>query len=269
MEPAPQQGSDESFHNLMGRWLSEPQPPHLKLNDSVAAFLNLADLDKQQRDVHELLERAQRAHYPKNQWVEAHGLTLQAYLARPMQEIRGTLSKCLESAHSADLTIHPAIPPFDPNKKLETQADSREDLADRLEQIINNTFADTRTYWATQPERAIEDMAERLKDLQPYRTALSTAPRDPELSLLIKNGPAPLQVLAPQIAILASYIQVSSRWYAFLAFIKKSAAASILSNRSRLVPGAGSPDRYRGATCSSHARLYKAWSRPWALVDEG
>src|SRR6267378_4282385 len=48
-----------------------------------------------------------------------------------------------------------------------------------------------------------------------------------------------------------------------------SAAASILSNRSRLVPGAGSPDRYRGATCSSHARLYRAWSRPWALVDEG
>jgi hypothetical protein len=32
----------------------------------------------------------------------------------------------------------------------------------------------------------------------------------------------------------------------------------ILSNFSRLVPGAGSPDRYRGATCSSHARLYKA-----------
>src|SRR5499427_5430989 len=37
-----------------------------------------------------------------------------------------------------------------------------------------------------------------------------------------------------------------------------SAAASILSNRSRLVPGAGSPDRYRGATRSSQARLYKA-----------
>ena len=29
-------------------------------------------------------------------------------------------------------------------------------------------------------------------------------------------------------------------------------------NRSRLMPGAGSPDRYRGATCSSHARLDKA-----------
>src|SRR5204863_7197426 len=123
----------------------------------------------------------QRAHYPKNQWVEAHGLTLQAYLARPMQEIRTTLSKCLESAHSADVTIHPAIPPFDPNKKLETQADTREDLADRLEQIINNTSADTRTYWATQPEREIEDMAERLKDLQPSRTCPPTAPRDPEL----------------------------------------------------------------------------------------
>src|ERR1700758_2465354 len=39
---------------------------------------------------------------------------------------------------------------------------------------------------------------------------------------------------------------------------KYSAAASILSNRSRLVPGAGSPARYRGATCSSQARLYKA-----------
>src|SRR5262244_2851704 len=37
-----------------------------------------------------------------------------------------------------------------------------------------------------------------------------------------------------------------------------SAAANILSNPSRLVPGAGSPDRYRGATCSSQARWYKA-----------
>src|ERR1700746_3120679 len=37
-----------------------------------------------------------------------------------------------------------------------------------------------------------------------------------------------------------------------------SAAASILSNRSRLVPGAGLPDPCRGATCSSQARLYKA-----------
>src|SRR5215471_5338364 len=37
-----------------------------------------------------------------------------------------------------------------------------------------------------------------------------------------------------------------------------SAAASILSNRSRLVRGAGSPDRYRGATRSSQDRLYTA-----------
>src|SRR5215469_2688365 len=37
-----------------------------------------------------------------------------------------------------------------------------------------------------------------------------------------------------------------------------SAAASILSKRSRLVPGAGSPDRYRGATCSFQARLHNA-----------
>jgi nitroreductase len=34
--------------------------------------------------------------------------------------------------------------------------------------------------------------------------------------------------------------------------------ASSLRNRSWLMPGAGSPDRYRGATCSSQARLYKA-----------
>src|SRR6266481_10172366 len=39
---------------------------------------------------------------------------------------------------------------------------------------------------------------------------------------------------------------------------KYSAASSSRRNRSRLMPGAGSPDRYRGATCSSHARLYKA-----------
>src|SRR6266851_6527375 len=39
---------------------------------------------------------------------------------------------------------------------------------------------------------------------------------------------------------------------------KYSAASSSRRNRSRLMPGDGSPDRYRGATCSSQARLYKA-----------
>src|SRR5215472_11039510 len=37
-----------------------------------------------------------------------------------------------------------------------------------------------------------------------------------------------------------------------------SAASRSRRNRSRLIPGAGSPDRYRGATCPSQARLYKA-----------
>src|SRR5215472_13930385 len=50
-------------------------------------------------------------------------------------------------------------------------------------------------------------------------------------------------------------IQTGASW---MWLARCSAAASILSNRSRLVPGAGSPDRYRGATCSSQARLYKA-----------
>ncbi|HEV8290366.1 MAG TPA: AAA domain-containing protein, partial [Tepidisphaeraceae bacterium] len=224
----PQGGADESFHNLMGRWLAEPQPPHLKLVDSAAAFLNLSDLDKHERDVREILERAQRAQYPKNQWVEAHGLDLKTFLARPMQEIRTTLSKCLEAAHATDQTIHPAIPHFDPSKKLEDQADIRADLAERLEQILKSTSADTRAYWASQPEGIIEDSAERLKDFQPYRTALSAAPRDPELSMLIKDRPPPPQVLAPQIAVLGNYIQISSRWYGFFAFIRKTAAAGVL-----------------------------------------
>src|SRR5207249_3072631 len=156
----------------------------------------------------EVVERAQRAHYPKNQWVEAHGLTLQEFLARPMNDIRAALLKCLEIAHATDATIHPAIPPFDPMKKLEAQADTREDLADRLEQILKATSSDTRAYWATQPERIIEDSAERFKDFQPFRTALSTAPRDPELSLLIKDHLPSPQVLTQQMAVLANYIQV-------------------------------------------------------------
>src|SRR5215471_15814442 len=50
-------------------------------------------------------------------------------------------------------------------------------------------------------------------------------------------------------------IQTGASW---MWLARCSAAASILSNCSRLVPGAGSPDRYLGATCSSQARLYKA-----------
>jgi hypothetical protein len=228
MEPAGD--GDESFHNLMGRWLSEPQPQHLKLVESTAAFLNLPDLDKHQRDVREVLERAERAEYPKNQWVEAHGLTLKDFLARPMSDIRAALLKCLDAAHGTDATIHPAIPPFDPTKKLEEQAGTRAVLAERLEQILKSTTSDTRAYWAGQPEGIIEDSAGRLKDLQPYRMALSTAPRDPELSLLVKDQPPPPQVLAQQIAVLAEYIKVSAHWYGFFAFIRKSAAAAVLKS---------------------------------------
>jgi hypothetical protein len=145
-----------------------------------------------------------------------------------MQEIRSALARCLDAAHATDQTIHPAIPHFDPTKKLDVQADTRTELAERLERILKSTSADARAYWASQPEGIIEDSAERLKDFQPYRTALSTAPRDPELSLLIKDQPPGPQVLTPQIAVLANYIQISSRWYGFFAFIKKSAAAAVL-----------------------------------------
>jgi hypothetical protein len=50
-------------------------------------------------------------------------------------------------------------------------------------------------------------------------------------------------------------IQTGASW---MCAAKYSAASSSRRNRSRLMPGAGSPARYRGATCSSHARLYKA-----------
>jgi hypothetical protein len=115
--------------------------------------LNLADLDKHQRDVREVIERASRAQYPKNQWVEAHGLTLQEFLARPMNDIRSALSKCLESAHATDQTIHPAIPPFDPTKNLDDQARTR-----AIWPIASSRFSNPQTptpaLWATQASKS-------------------------------------------------------------------------------------------------------------------
>ena len=63
----------------------------------------------------------------------------------------------VNAAHASDSTIHPAIPHFDPTRKLDEQADIREDLAGRLEQILKSTTSDTRSYWASQPEGIIEE----------------------------------------------------------------------------------------------------------------
>jgi hypothetical protein len=222
-----QPGSDESFHNLMGRWLGEPQPPDLKLSDSAAALLNLADLDKHQRDVREVIERASRAQYPKNQWVEAHGLTLQEFLARPMNDIRSALSKCLESAHATDQTIHPAIPPFDPTKNLDDQARTRADLADRLEQILKSTAADTRLLGHAARSGSSKTQPSDSKTSSRFAPPFPRAARS-ELRCLIKDHPPAPQALSQQIAVLANYIEVSSHWYGFFAFLRKSAASAVL-----------------------------------------
>jgi hypothetical protein len=260
------EGGDESFHGLMGRWLAEEQREDLKLTEGSAGLVNLSDLEKHLRDVRELMERAERSAYPKNQWVEAHGLSLKTFLARPMQEIRGALAACLDGAHSADVTIHPAIPDFHPGLKLTEQAETRAKLAERIEKILAETDVDTQKYWAAQPGRVIEDSAVRLGELEKHRVALASAPRDPELAMLMRDDPPPALALAQQIGALAAYIEVEPKWYSFVAILRKAAAKKVLRAYG-LTLGAAPAQRLHAFLSATRARMLLQEARFTLLGD--
>ncbi len=213
-----------SLHTLIGQWFAIDAPaPEAPGLDAVT----LDQLDQHRDGLHVLLQRGQAIGHATNPWTRCAGLTLEAFLSRPVDEMRRGLASCLEDARVADTTRHDAIPPFHPTRPLAEQARQRLELADLLQTALDTAPPDVAKQCAAlSGDEARRELA-RLDEAQPYLDQLDAGPLDRELWLTVKPDPPLPGAIAPQLGALDAYLAIASTWHAFLHFGAKSRAAKV------------------------------------------
>jgi hypothetical protein len=223
----PDGGKLPSFHELAGEWLL--REPREKLAP-LAASLDvpaLAALPPHERAVREVLERGAREGYAENPWREAAGLELGAFLARPLDDWRKETAALAASGRAADGALDARVLPFVPGVDLAAQGTARRRLADELASLATALPEDALARWARATPRDRQSAKEQLGKLAPQLAVLAAGPLDPELAPLHAASPVALSQLALDAIKLRDYAESSKKWWSFLAFGKKGAAAPV------------------------------------------
>ena len=217
----------QSFSELVGQWLAIDAPDGA-LDEKALEPATLAELEAQQRVLQDVFTRAERADYARNPWRDAAGLTLDALLAQPAERMRAALDAAAPVAEAADATRDEAIPPFASEIDLAQQAASRRELGAALAAALEDADAPVRASWARLDGSSIAAAARLDGELAGGSAQLVNTPLDAELSLTLQPTPPNAGEVTAQLGALEAYLAVASKWYAFLAFGKKGAAAKVL-----------------------------------------
>jgi hypothetical protein len=94
--------------------------------------------------------------------------------------------------------------------------------------VLAKVNPDIRARWAKQNTPALARARDRLNESKQSLGVLRNGPLDTELSLIARGAMPSMATIAQHLATLDAYIAVAPKWYAFLAFGKKSAATKVL-----------------------------------------
>ncbi len=245
-----------SFHELVGRWLAIDVPRDDATSDTLLRQASLEDLDRCRQDSVVILARAHEVGYADNAWAACLKADLDAFLSRPMDELRRQFASLLEDGRAADATVHEAIPPFTASEtSLTDQAAARVELADRLEWIAEHVDEAVRARIAAMPAEEIERQHRAIADASAYRAAFDAGSLDPELALAVRGDLPSLVTVNQQLADLDYYLEKMSRWYRFTCFGAKAAGKRVLRAYG-LAPGVEQAQRLRGFLAGVRARLF-------------
>ena len=225
----PDGGKLPSFHELAGEWLA--REPREKLA-AFAAPLDapaLAALPPHERAVREVLERGAREGYAENPWREAAGIELGAFLARPFDDWKRETAALAAAGRAADEALDARVLPLVAGVDLAAQGAARRRLADELASLAAALPEETLARWARATPRDRQSAKEQLSKLAPQLAVLASGPLDPELAPLHTASPVPLSQLGLDAIKLRDYVEVSKKWWSFLAFGKKGEAAPVLA----------------------------------------
>src|SRR5262249_9402063 len=155
----------------------------------------------------------------------AVGTTIDEFLSRPMNDVRGNLSACVGSAAECDETADASIPAFSAQVDLLAAGAAREEFAARIENLIGGGDRALLARWAAQEPDAVVRAGKRFAEHQPLLESLKDSPLDAELVTVAPVNTTSAASIAPQLAALAAYLDVAPKWHAIFAFGKKSAAS--------------------------------------------
>lgn len=217
-------GDGESFHELMGRWLSISAPalPEDSLTD-----VSLEQLERLGSEIEVVLERGVSVGYADNAWAQCAGSSLAVYLSRRSDAMRQALASCVEDARSADATRHDAIPPFEASEDLPAQATRRETLRGLLAWVKENPDAEAGARVGGLDAVEAERQLAQIKGAQASRAALES-PLEDEIWLIVKDDLPSHRAIAEQLGALEQYLESAEKWWGFLAWGAKKQAAKVL-----------------------------------------
>ncbi len=216
-------GDGLSFHELVGQWLGIHSDESVDLGDDAGIDL----FDQHHQAIEVALQRGRKVEYPTNRWARCAGITLEQYLARPIDEVRRSLASCSEDARGADATLHDNIPPFAPDRPLDEQATQRSDLADRLEaaERVTEPVARRCLDW---PSESIQRHRQAIHGVADHLETLRQCPLDRELMLAMRDQLPSPATINTHLADLTAYERAATKWYAFLLFGLKGRVKRIL-----------------------------------------
>jgi hypothetical protein len=222
------QQAGDSFHELVGRWLGIAESAESQRLESLGRQIKLEALDQHAHLIGETLERAAKVRWWENEWRDAAGAELSAFVATPMEKWRAGIAKCVETATAADATLDPSIPAFAAGD-LRQQGQARADLSTRLEAVLSTVSPEVRSRWAGAEPAALERARRRLSEVEPQWRVMKSAAADTELVMIARERLPTMADLASQLGALEQYLQIAGKWHAFLQFKRKGAAREVLA----------------------------------------
>src|SRR5688572_1446375 len=218
----------DSFHELVGRWLGVADGDEVRRVESVNQPIGFADLEKHDHLIRETLERGAHVRWWENEWRDAAGAELSAFVATPMDRWRGAMAKCVEAAGGADSTMDPNIPAFAAGD-LRQQGQARADLAGRIEAVLAKVPQEVRTRWAGADAAATDRARRRLAEVEPQWQSMKAGAPDAELAMTARERQPGIGEVAAQLGALEAYLEIATKWHAFLQFGRKGRAGEVLS----------------------------------------
>jgi hypothetical protein len=222
----PDDRTRKSFHELVGRWLANFGADAAAIDPKLLAPITLDVLHSREHDVQDLLERAAKVGYPTNPWRGAAGIDLRALLARPMDEFREAMSRCVAAATTADQTAHPAIPPFAGDVELEIQGRARAVLAQELVTLSGEVEPSVLAIWAGRSVQQAQEAQQRLTDAARHRDVAKSAPLDPELRQKLTAVLPPAGEITRSWKVLSDYVDSFGHWAKRFGDVRRKAPAA-------------------------------------------
>lgn len=218
-------GSEWSFHELVGQWLAAEPPPHLAKQVG-KVDVALGELLRVESEVKEAAERGVKEGYAENPWTGALGISLPAFLAKPHDEWKARLQRVVEAARKVDETAQPGAPAFSDDGNVLDEGRARDELGAVIRAALSVSRPERLAEWLAVDGAEARSVASEIDAATPYVELLSALP-DRELAASADPATA-LSQITPWIGKLTSYLSIARKWYAFFLFGRRRAAREIL-----------------------------------------